>query len=72
MPIKLATAAVNSLKNSQIAEETERKKNPKNHQDGPGAPAKPETSFTPTAEEAIFMSPPYNMTKEDIIKARGK
>lgn len=68
--LKLARAAVNSLKNAQIAEEINRKKNPKNHGGAPGAPAGHEKEFIPTEEEKIFMNPPYNLTKEDITRAR--
>ena len=69
--LNLARGAVNSLKNAQIAEETERKKHPAQHPSGPGAPAGgAEDEFTPTAEESRFMRPPFNMTKDDILNAR--
>ena len=69
--LKLARAAINSLKNAQIAEELARKQNPKKG-NAPGNPAKHEAEFTPTPEETIFMSAPYNLTKEKILEARQK
>jgi len=68
--LNIARAIVNSLKNSQIAEELERKKSPKGKGTPPGSPKSHEKEFRPTAEERLFMSPPYNLTKEDVIKAR--
>lgn len=69
--LKLARAAINSIKNAQIAEELARKGQP-----GKGAgssqPAKHESVFTPTPEETVFMQPPYNLSKDDVIKARKK
>ena len=68
--LRLAQAAVYSLRNAEIAEEAERKRNPKTRGTPPGASASHEKQFVPTAEERVFMQPPYNLTKEDIIKAR--
>ena len=68
--LRIARAIVNSLKNSQIAEEVDRKKNPKNKGTNPGSPGTHEKEFRPTEEERVFMNPPYNLTNEDIIKAR--
>lgn len=67
-----ARALVNSVKNKQIAEEIARKTNAKTHNSGAGAPAKNEKIFEPTAEEQSYMKPPFNLTKEDIIKNRPK
>lgn len=68
--LKKARAIVNSLKNSQIAEEIDRKVKPKNHATPPGSPGKHEKVFTPTEQERVFMAPPYNLTKEEVIKSR--
>lgn len=68
--VKLARAAVNSLKNAQIAEEMARKGSAKGKPSSPGSPARHDKAFEPTEEERVFMSPPYNLSKEEIIKAR--
>lgn len=68
--LSLARGAVNAIKNQQILEEQQRKANPGSHASVPGAPGKPDDAFTPTAEETVFMRPPYNLSKEDVIKAR--
>ena len=68
--LRLARSVVNSLRNSQIAQEMDRKRDPNEHQSSSGAPATHEKEFTPTIEELVFMKPPYNLKKEDIIKAR--
>lgn len=70
--LKFARAAVNSLRNAQLAEEAERKRNPQKFANSPGAPGKKGDVFTPTAEEAVFMRPPYNLSQADIIKARSE
>ena len=71
--VKFARAAVNSLRNAQIAEEIARKQGGKSHASGSGAPAKPpEGEFVPTQEELVFMSPPYNLTKEEVLAKRPK
>lgn len=70
--VKFARAAINSLKNAQIAEELARRPVAKNHSTAGGAPAKHEAEFTPTDTERVFMSAPYNMTKADVIKARNQ
>ena len=67
--LRLARAIVNSHKNAQIAEELSRK-SPIKQSGGAGASAKTEDIFEPTDEEATFMRPPFNIKKEDIIKAR--
>ena len=68
--VKLARAAVNSLKNAQIAEEMSRGGGAKKKPSSPGNPAKHESAFEPTDEELVFMAPPYNLSKEAILKAR--
>lgn len=68
--LKLARAAVNSLRNAQIAEELGRKDKPA-PASAPGAPAKHEPAFTPTEQEMVFMSPPWNVSKEAILRTRA-
>lgn len=70
--LKLARAAVNAERNAQIAEEAARKGKGKSFASSSGAPAKKEPAFQATAEESVFMRPPYNLTKEQIIAAREK
>lgn len=67
--IKVARGYVNSLRNAQIAEEVARSKNAKSGNQ-PGAPARKDIAFEPTPEEAVFMQPPYNLTKEEVIAKR--
>lgn len=69
--VKLARAAINSIKNAQIAEELARKGQP-GKGSGSSQPAKHESVFTPTPEESVFMNPPYNLSKDDVLKARTK
>lgn len=69
---KAALAIVNSLKNAQIIEEATRVSAAKGKPTAPGAPAKHEPAFEPTSDEMAFMAPPWNLSKEDIIKAREK
>lgn len=69
--LKLARAAINSIKNSQIAEELARKGTP-GKGTGSSQPAKHEAVFTPTPEESVFMNAPYNLSKQDILNARTK
>lgn len=67
--LKLARAIVNSLKNSMIAEEASRKgtgQPPRNS----GMPPKHEDVFEPTPAEASLMRPPFNLSKDDILKSR--
>ncbi len=69
--LALAVGAVNSIRTQRVAEESQRGQKPNNHASTPGAPGKPEgEEFVPTDEESRFMRAPYNLTKEDIIKAR--
>lgn len=66
-----AIAIASRDKNNKILEELGRKVIPNQHQSGSGAPPRrADAEFTPTAEEAHFMKPPFNLTKEDILKAR--
>jgi hypothetical protein len=71
--LKLARAIVNSVKNSQIAEEVVRKTNPKTYATG-GAPAKEaeedigDENFTP--DELLLMQKPFKLTKKQVLAAR--
>lgn len=68
----LARGMVNARKNAQLLEEQARKGTPGSHVNSPSAPGHTEGVFTPTAEEIPFMSPPYNLTKDEIIANRNK
>lgn len=70
--LALARAIVNSKKNVQIIEEVQRKPGAKTHSSAGGAPARSAPQQELTAEEAQFMRPPFNMTKEQILAARPK
>lgn len=71
--LQTARDLVNARKNRQQLEDQARKQDPKKHGNPPAAPgAGPEDVFTPTEEEQVFMKPPYNLTKEDIIAKRNK
>ena len=70
--LALARGAVNSVKNAQVARELARKDTPPAHSSAPGGPGKPTDEFTPTAQEAVFMKAPYNLSKEDVVAARQK
>lgn len=68
-----AVAIANREKNSKVLEELGRRTVAPSHRSGAGAGPKQEDGvFEPTAEEQGFMRPPFNMTKEAIIKARGQ
>ena len=69
---KLAQGLVNSVKNSQIIEETLRKPIIKTHGSGSGVPAKTEKQVEFTPEELSYMQPPWNLSKEHILAARKK
>lgn len=68
----LAQGMVNARKNAQLLEEQARKGKPGSHNNAPSAPGHTEGVFTPTSEEITFMSPPYNLTKDEIIANRNK
>lgn len=65
-----ARAIANGARNTKIIEEANRKGRTQNRASGSGAPAKVDDTFEPTAEEARYMKPPFNMTKEEIAAAR--
>lgn len=69
--LRVARAIVNSVKNGQIAEELARKGTP-SAPSSSGAPGKHEAVFEPTPSELAMMRPPFNLTKEDVVKARQK
>lgn len=67
----LALALTNAAKNRQILEEQARKGGTKTHASSNGGPAKftpPEAELTP--DELRFTQPPFNLTKEEILKSR--
>ena len=68
----LARGAVNSKRHAKLAEEANRKSQPIRTASGGTQPGKVEEQFTPTAEELIFMRPPYNLSKAKIIENRQK
>lgn len=68
----LAQNQVNAVKNKQILEELGRKTTPPTHGSNAGAPANKEKQEEFTPEEQSFMKPPFNLTKEAVIKARSK
>lgn len=68
--LRNARALVNSVKNSQFAEEAARVTKPKTIVAGGSVPAVHEPVFEPTQEEIAYMRPPFNMTKDAILKAR--
>ena len=70
--LALVRAAVNAKRTGQIAEEVNRKTKPTRTAAGGSASARTEEIFEPTEQEAIFMRPPYNVSKEKIIAARKK
>jgi len=67
---KLARALVNSVKNSQIAEEVYRKTNPKNHSSSSGVDARQEEKIEFTQAELDMMKAPFNLSREEVIAAR--
>lgn len=69
--LRFARHAVNSVKNSQIAEEVSRGTAPKNFSSGAGAPPKAAPT-TPelTPAELMFTKAPFNMSVQEIIAKR--
>lgn len=69
--IKLARAIVNSVKNSQILEESARKTSAKTHSNSSGAPAKTEQVVGELSEEELlFTKPPFNLTPKQVVALR--
>lgn len=69
--LKLSRALVNSVKNSQIIEETTRATPVKTHSNSSGVDAKQEKEITYSPDELQMMKPPFNMTPAQILEARG-
>lgn len=68
-----AVSIANREKNNKILEEIGRRPVVIQHRSGAGAPARSEEgNFEPSAEEATYMRAPFNLTKEQILKARGQ
>ncbi len=66
-----ARGIVNAKKNAQILEEVARKTTARTHSNSTSAPLKSEPEQPDlTKEEMQFMRPPFNMTKEQILKTR--
>lgn len=70
--LELARGAVNARKLKMQNEEESRRMNPNQYPNTPSAPGPKADDFRPTDEEKIFMSAPYNMTKEQVIEARQR
>ena len=70
--IAIARSAVNSVRNARIAEEATRKTAAPRTAAGGSSDAPKEVPFEPTEQERIFMAPPYNLSKEELIKLRNK
>jgi len=69
--LNLALNLVNAVKNQRILEEQARKTPPKTHSNASGVDAiNTEVQGELTLAEKVFMGKPFNMTKEQIIKAR--
>jgi hypothetical protein len=68
-----ARRIVNSVKNEQIVHEINRKTDAKKYSNSSGVPAKDnEVKGELTKEEILFTQKPFNLTKEQILKARTK
>lgn len=71
--LRLARALTNSAKNTQILEEAGRKAEPKTHSTASSGNAKnTEVQSELTPAEKQFLGKPFNMTVQDILKARKK
>jgi hypothetical protein len=72
--LKLARSLVNAVKNAQIGEELARKPIAKTHSNASSANAKVDTEVKVelTEQEKLFLGKPFNLTREQIIKARQK
>lgn len=71
--LRFARLAVNAVKSKQIVEEVNRAGQPRSFSSGAGAPpssVEKEVEFTPL--ELSYMKPPFNLTKEQVLKARGQ
>lgn len=69
--LRLARLAAESAKNEKVLEEVGRAGKARTHVSAAGAPAKTtDTEVELTAPEKEFLKPPFNLSKEEIIKAR--
>lgn len=68
--LSIARAIVNATKNKHIIEEVARKSQPKTYSSASSAPAKLETEIILSHEEIQFTKPPWNMSKDEIVKTR--
>lgn len=68
-----AVAIANRVRNSVILEEAGRKVAAPAHTMGAGAPARQQQGdkFEPTLQEQAYMRPPFSLSKEEILAARG-
>lgn len=69
---KKAVAIASADRNKAIRAEYDRRTPGQGHSMGAGSPARRDAGgeFTPTTEEAKYMRPPFNLSKEDILNAR--
>lgn len=68
-----AVAVANREKNSKVLEELGRRPIAPQHRSGAGSPPRPpEAEFQPTTDEAKYMKPPFNLSKEDILRSRAE
>lgn len=72
--LRLAMNQVNAVKNAKVLEELSRKKDPKRHSSESSSPGNfsSDQEEELTSDEMAFMKPPFNMTKDQIIKTRTK
>ncbi len=69
---RFALGAASSTKNKQVLEEMNRYSKPRTVATGGSQPPVILEEFVPTEEEKVFMRPPWNLTKEQIIAKRPK
>jgi hypothetical protein len=67
---RMALGAASASKNKQVLEEMNRYSKPRVVSSGASQPANVEEEFVPTAEEAVMMAKPYNLSKEKVLAAR--
>lgn len=67
---ELARSAVSSEHNRMVAEELARSGKPVKTAAGGSSNTRPQDDFVPTEQEARFMRPPYNMSKDKVLAAR--
>jgi len=68
--LELASSLVNAVKNKQVIEEIARKTPAKTYSSAGGAAPYKEPEAELTKEELLYMKPPFNLSKEAIIKTR--